>query len=108
MTDLEVFSCGFGGSAALEVLAAYQFYIDPSQGGLPQRYKMWGFWFVRVLLACMGGGLAVAYEIDQRILAVNIGASAPLIMAALAQGIRGHQEIPATRETTDRSRKSSG
>ena len=35
----------------------------------------------------MGGGLALAYEIDKPLLAINVGASAPLILKSLADGV---------------------
>jgi hypothetical protein len=42
----------------------------------------------RVFLSLLAGGLAVAYDIDRPLLALNIGASTPLIFQALAQGYR--------------------
>jgi hypothetical protein len=46
--------------------------------------------------------LAVAYEIDKAILAINIGASAPLILTSLSQGLqREGQAIQATTPTTE-------
>lgn len=105
MTAFEVFSWGFFGSAAVDVVTACQFYND--RGGLPERYNEWGFWFFRVLLACVGGGLAIAYELyDRPLLAVNIGVCTPLLIAQLSQGIRGRQEIlpvsTKSKKTTER------
>ena len=83
----ETFLWGFGGSAAVEVLALVQvFYRDPID--VPERYKRVGFWIVRFLLAIMAGGLVVAYGIEKPLLAVNTGAATPLIIQALAQGLR--------------------
>jgi hypothetical protein len=45
----------------------------------------WLFWFIRFFLACAGGGLAVVYKIENPIAAVQIGASAPLIIKGLAK-----------------------
>jgi hypothetical protein len=43
---------------------------------------------VRFLLAVTGGGLALAYEIDEPMLAAEIGAATPLIIKAFSEGIR--------------------
>jgi hypothetical protein len=53
---------------------------------LPARYKRASFWLVRFLLAMAGGALAVAYDVQTAILAMNIGASTPLIVSAFASG----------------------
>jgi hypothetical protein len=55
---------------------------------LPERYRRPGFWVVRFILALLAGGLAVAHAIDKPLLAINIGAATPLIIQALATGIR--------------------
>ncbi len=84
------FLCGFAGSVAIEIAALHQIYQawNPETKGLPERYRKAGFWITRFLLALCAGGLAVAYEIDKPILAINIGASAPLILNALGQGFK--------------------
>jgi hypothetical protein len=65
----------------------YQFFVaSPIQ--FPDRYKKVGFYIIRLLLAAVGGGLAIAYEIDKPILAANIGAATPAIIEALAQGYK--------------------
>jgi hypothetical protein len=87
MPALYIFLCGFGGSIAVEVVVLYQHYhIEPLK--LPERYKMIGFWIVRLFLAVVGGGLAMAYEIDKPLLAANIGAATPLIIKAFAEGLK--------------------
>jgi hypothetical protein len=58
------------------------------RGRLPGRYRKVGFWFTRVGLALVAGALAAAYEIDQRILAFNVGAATPLIVTFMAKGLR--------------------
>ena len=75
------------GSLAVEVITYIQAYEGNPQR-LPQRYTKKGYWVARVLLAMMAGVLAVAYEINKPLLAINIGASAPLLYRALARGIR--------------------
>jgi len=87
MSPWETFLWGFAGSAAVEVVALLSFYYsNPVE--LPERYGRAGFWMTRFVLACLAGALAVGYEIDQKILAFNIGAATPLIVTALARGFR--------------------
>lgn len=84
------FLCGFLGSLAIEIAALHQVYQawTSSTTNLPARYKKVGFWITRLCLALSAGGLAVAYGIDKPILAINIGASAPIILNALGQGFQ--------------------
>ena len=87
MTSAEVFLFGFSGSAAMEVVAALPiFHNQPII--VPERYKLISFWVLRTLFAVIAGGLAIVYNADTRLLAVNVGASAPLLLQALGQGIR--------------------
>lgn len=87
MTVTEKFVWGVCGSVAVEVIAIYQAYHSRSMK-IPARYHRKGFWVVRIFLTLLAGGLAVAYDIDRPLLALNIGASTPLIFQALAQGYR--------------------
>jgi len=76
-----------GGSVAIELVAAYEAYqVEPFR--LPERYKKFSFYIIRLLLAMAAGGLAVAYEIDKPLLAVNVGVSAPLLLQTLARGLQ--------------------
>jgi hypothetical protein len=84
--QLVTFLCGFGGSVAVEIVLLNQFMQDSAT--LPERYRKPLFWVVRLLLAVVGGGLALAYEIDKPLLAANIGAATPLIIKAFSEGIR--------------------
>lgn len=86
MTSYEIFLCGFAGSAAVDIVAAAQVY-NAHTIVVPERYKRTAFYVVRLLLAIVAGGLAVAYEIDKVLLAANIGAATPLIIQAFSQGI---------------------
>jgi hypothetical protein len=69
MSTKEVFFWGFGGSIAVEIVTIYQVYL--SQTEIPKHYKKVGFWVVRILLAMIGSGLAVVYEVDKPLLAAN-------------------------------------
>jgi hypothetical protein len=88
------FIWGFAGSMAVEVMTAYSTW-DTSKG-LSKKYKKFSFWIIRFLVACVGGGLADAYGIeDNHLLAANIGASAPAIVHSFEGGIRKPSE-PST------------
>lgn len=87
MSPWTAFAWGFAGSVAVEVIALLgYYYADPVR--LPQRYRRVGFWITRLTLAVLAGALAVGYDIDQKILAFNIGAATPLIVTSLARGLR--------------------
>ena len=88
MLPIEVFVWGCGGSAAVEIVALTKVYYAQNFQ-LPFRYKLWHFYLLRVVLAAIGGGLAVAYGIQQPILAANIGAATPLIIEALTRNLGG-------------------
>ena len=87
MTTFETFGWGFLGSAAVEVVTLIALYSSPLRR-LPSRYRKTGFWITRAGLAVLAGFLAVAYEIDKRILAFNVGAATPLLITFMARGIR--------------------
>jgi hypothetical protein len=98
MTGFELFLYGFAGSIATEIVAMYHFYLASELDSrrrhiLPSRYRRAGFWIIRFLLAIIAGGLAVAYEIDKPLLAINIGAATPLILQALGQGLKNPIQV---------------
>jgi hypothetical protein len=85
--NIAIFFCGVGGSLAVEVVTLYQlFQNDPFI--LPPRYKSWLFWLIRTAVSAIAGGLAVFYGVDKPLLAVNIGASAPLIIKQFTEGFK--------------------
>lgn len=88
MTELSVFLWGAGGSIAMDIVAVVK-YFETSPLKFPDRYSRFWYYVSRLLLATVGGGLAVAYGIDKPILALNIGAAAPLLITALSQGLAG-------------------
>jgi len=87
MSLLQTFLWGFGGSIAVEIVNVYQVY-QQELPKFPPRYTKPLFWLIRFLLAVVAGGLAIGYDIKNPILAANIGAATPLIIQALAQGIK--------------------
>ncbi len=90
MTPTDRFIWGFCGSLAVEIVTLYNVY-HKSRIAFPERYKRKGFWVIRLFLSAIAGGLAIAYEIDKPLLALNIGAATPLIIQALAQGFEAIQ-----------------
>lgn len=83
MTPFAAFAWGAAGSLAVEIVTAYHA-ITANDGNLPKRYAKLPFLLVRGLLAIIAGGLAVAYGIQQPLLALNVGAATPLIIKTLA------------------------
>jgi hypothetical protein len=93
MSSIETFWWGFAGSVAVEVITLLGYYhSNPLR--IPDRYRRAGFWATRLILAGLGGALAVGYGIEQRILAFNIGAATPLIISSLARGFRPRGPAP--------------
>jgi hypothetical protein len=86
VTRWEIFSWGLGGSLAVEIVEFMKLYYR-TRFSLPFRYRLWHFYLLRVLLACLGGGLAIAYGIDKPLLAANIGAATPLLIEALTRNL---------------------
>lgn len=73
------FLWGFAGSMAVEIMMLHESW--DVNDDVPTKYKKIRFWFVRFLVACVGGGLADAHGIEvNSLLAANIGASAPAII----------------------------
>ena len=110
MSPFEVFWWGFAGSVAVEVITLLGHYQSHPLR-IPDRYRRAGFWITRLFLAGLSGALAVGYDIDQRVLAFNIGAATPLIIASLARGFRTRgpapqPELPGSLSTRARPRSS--
>ncbi len=79
----QIFVWGFFGSAAVEIAAIIRRLESP--GRLPVRYKKRWYWLVRTLYGFVSGMLAVAYGIDNAIVAIHIGIATPLILSQLAK-----------------------
>jgi hypothetical protein len=84
--ELKLFLCGFFGSTLVEVINLLHYYQSAqTEIKLPMRYQKKVFWFIRVLLACGGGVLAILYEPASLLLATHIGISTPLLVTTLAK-----------------------
>ncbi len=77
---------GFFGSVAVEVVTIY-FYFNKGRA-LPKRYSKFSFWLIRILLASTAGGLVIAYDIQEPMLAFHLGTATPLIIQSLAQNAK--------------------
>lgn len=83
LTPLGAFMWGAIGSAAIEVVTINREYRKHNK--LPGYYKKWSFWLLRFIIVILSGFLVVAYKIKTIILAVQIGASTPLIIGRWGQ-----------------------
>ncbi len=93
MSPLSRFIWGFCGSAAVELITFLQVY-NASTIQMPERYKRRAFWFARVLLCAMAGGLVIGYKLDNPIVAINVGAATPAILIAFSRGYGGAPAQP--------------
>ncbi len=92
MTPHQTFLWGLGGSLSIEIVLMYEYYqSDPIK--LPDRYRRLGFWIVRLLLAVVAGALAVVEGANTPVVAINVGASAPLLLRALSTGLEAKPKI---------------
>ena len=98
MSWVEQFAWGFLGSMAVEIVTMFR--LLQRADALPARYRSVLYWLVRVALAAVGGGLAVAYEIDNPLLAANIGAATPAIVTTLTRD-PGTRTSPPTAAVPD-------
>ena len=85
------FWLGVAGGAAVEALKWFH-KREELHKGLPEYATRWPYWAATIVMISLGGLLAFAYQASDGvqlspILALNIGASAPLIFSTLAQQI---------------------
>lgn len=81
-----VFLFGVIGGALAEVLKWWQLREVPNP---PAYLKSVFYWVITLIMALIGGVLALAYNVDasKPLLAINIGVSAPMILKGLASVI---------------------
>lgn len=84
----QIFLAGFFGGLAAEAVGWIELRTCKPEK-FPHYFKRWYYWFLTFILSSMGGGLVVLYGIVNvnAILAVNIGASAPLILKGFARTV---------------------
>jgi hypothetical protein len=81
-TSLQVFLCGLAGGAVLELLHWYNKRRDPE---IPAYARNPIYWIITLLMAVVGGGLAVLYfgSHAEPIITFHVGLSTPLILQKL-------------------------
>lgn len=82
------FFWGLAGGVASEILKWFHV-REELHKGIPDYAKRWPYWGVTAIMVLMGGVLVLAHRASEGvdlnpILAVNIGASAPLILGVLS------------------------
>jgi hypothetical protein len=78
-----MFGLGFFGSWAAEVIVIYGIY--QREAPFPNRYKKFGYWSIRFLVAVIAGGLAVSYKLTEPLPAIHVGVATPLIIQAFSR-----------------------
>lgn len=81
------FIWGFAGSLVVDVIEAIPFYHE-TPISFPERYHRKSYYALRLAVGAIGAALVYAYGVKETVLALNIGASAPLIVQHLANGIK--------------------
>lgn len=79
---LVVYGCGVAGSIAVELVIVLDFYRSPTRR-LPVTYRRSGFWLARILFALLAGLLPVASGVSNYMGAIELGASAQFVLAAV-------------------------
>jgi hypothetical protein len=79
---LDAFWVGVIGSLAVELVAFSSIY--DTGGPFPDKYRRIGFYVSRLLIALAGGVLVEVYHVNNLPAALQIGASTPAVLAALA------------------------
>jgi hypothetical protein len=97
ISPVAIFAWGCAGSVAVEVIGLYSVY-QKAKIEIPERYHRVGFYIVRLCLTVLAGGLALAYDIEKPLLALNIGAATPLLIQTFAEGLRASVPVPSTNE----------
>lgn len=86
LSELGSFLYGLGGGFVPELVSVYR---RREQAQLPQWFKSKLYWLPTIGMILAGGGLAAAYTGSGAqigpLLAINVGASAPLIFGTLAR-----------------------
>jgi hypothetical protein len=97
MTPTETFLWGLFGGLGAEASVVFAFrHRGPSE--YPYWLKSWTYYFVAAVMVLIGGVIAVAYAKSgttlNAMLAIQIGASTPLIFRKLSENIPDRPEPP--------------
>lgn len=83
MPAWEAFLFGAIGSLLVEVNNILTYFHKGQQ--FPNRYFKPSFWFTRAVLVIGAGMIALAHDVQTKILAVHLGVATPLILQAFAK-----------------------
>jgi len=97
VNTLEVFLWGLFGGFGAEVSVVFALrHLAPKD--LPYYLKSWPYYIVAVVMVLFGGGIAVAYAGSgttlNALLAIQIGASAPLIFRKFSEAVQERPKPP--------------
>jgi hypothetical protein len=81
-----IFVMGCAGSLSVEIIDLYAVY-QQEHISIPERYKRVGYYIVRLALTIIAGSVALAYKIENPLLAINIGAATPVLIQTFARGL---------------------
>ena len=87
------------GPGRMHLIGLYSLYLKTNLE-IRERYRRVGFYFVRIVLMVLARGLVLAYEVDKPLLAMNIGAAAPLMIRQIRRELQG--EIRSLRPAAGR------
>lgn len=78
-----LFGCGVAGGALVELLRWWKLRENPDFPAYATSIK---YWAITLIMICAGGGISILYGLEPRnaLMAVNVGASAPAIIAAFS------------------------
>jgi hypothetical protein len=82
MTAFGAFVFGALGSMLVEVVKVLGYF---QRGRFPDRYSSKLFWVTRAALVLGAGVIALAHEVQTKVLAIHLGVATPLILQALAR-----------------------
>jgi hypothetical protein len=84
--NIEIFLWGLAGSFSVEIVTLYRLFLL-QRITIPERYRVPAFWAIRFFLTITAGILAVAYDVQEPLQALCLGAAAPIIIEGLAKGL---------------------
>jgi hypothetical protein len=83
MTPWQAFLFGALGSVFVEVVNVLGYF---QSGQFPDRYSSKWFWLTRLGLVVGAGVIALAHDVQTKVLAIHLGVATPLILQAFSRG----------------------
>jgi hypothetical protein len=82
MSAFHAFAFGALGSILVEIINILAYF---QRGRFPERYQKALYWLTRAALAMGAGMIALAHDVQTKVLAIHLGVATPLILQALAR-----------------------